>query len=110
MQPFPDLDARFQISSSGGGEPVWSRDGRRLFYRGNGAMWAVSVAAGDTFDPGVAERLFVDRFDNKAPSHTGYDVGPDGRFLVIGHASPQTELLTVVLNWFQELKRLVPVP
>ena len=110
VQPFPDLDARFQISSSGGGEPVWSRDGRRLFYRGNGAMWAVSVAAGDTFDPGVAERLFVDRFDNKALSHTGYDVGPDGRFLVIGHASPQTELLTVVLNWFQELKRLVPVP
>jgi Tol biopolymer transport system component/predicted Ser/Thr protein kinase len=110
VQPFPDLDARAQVSSSGGGEPVWSRDGRRLFYRGDGAMWAVSVAPGDTFDPGVPERLFDDRFDNKAPTHTGYDVDPDGRFLVVGYASPQEELLTVVLNWHQELKRLVPIP
>ena len=110
VQPLPDLGARFQISSSGGGEPVWSRDGRRLFYRGDGAMWAVLVAPGDTFDPGVPERLFDDRFDNKAPNHTGYDVDSDGRFLVIGNASPQAELLTVVLNWFDELERLVPTP
>jgi len=71
-------------------------------------MWAVSVAPGDTFDRGVPERLVDDRFDNKSPTHTGYDVDPDGRFLMIGHASPQEELLTVVLNWFDELERLVP--
>jgi len=110
VQPFPDLGARLLISSSGGGEPVWSRDGRRLFYRGDGSMWAVSVALGDTMDAGVPERLFDDRFDNKSPTHTGYDVDADDRFLVIGFASPQEELLTVVLNWHQELKRLVPIP
>jgi eukaryotic-like serine/threonine-protein kinase len=110
VQPFPDLDARFQLSSSGGGEPVWSRDGSRLFYRGDGSMWAVSIAPGDTFDASVPERLFDDRFDNKALTHTGYDVDPDGRFLMIGYASPQEELLTVVLNWFDELERLVPTP
>jgi hypothetical protein len=37
-------------------------------------------------------------------------VDPDGRFLMIGYASPQEELLTVVLNWFDELERLVPTP
>ena len=110
VQPFPDLGARLQISSTGGGEPVWSRDGRRLFYRGDGSMWAVSVAPGDTTDAGVPERLFDDRFDNKSPTHTGYDVDADGRFFMIGYASPQEELLTVVLNWFDELERLVPIP
>lgn len=89
---------------------MWSRDGSRLFYRGDGSMWAVSIAPGGTFDAGVAERLFDDRFDNKSPTHTGFDVDSDGRFLMVGHASPQEELLTVVLNWFQELERLVPTP
>jgi len=110
VQPFPALDARFLISKSGGAEPVWSRDGRRLFYRADGAMWGVSIAPGDTFKAGVPERLFEGRgYRNKAVTHTGYDVGPDGRFLVIGDNSPQAEVLTVIQGWFEELKRLVPV-
>jgi Tol biopolymer transport system component len=109
VQPFPGLDARFPISSSGGAEPVWARDGRRLFYRGNGTMWAVSVDPAETFEAGLPQPLFEDRYQNKAPAHTGYDVDRDGRFLVIGDDSPQNETLTVILNWTEELKRLVPV-
>ena len=108
VQPFPALDARFLISKAGGGEPVWSRDGRRLFYRTDGVMWGVSIAPGETFRPGIPERVFDGRYQNKAVTHTGYDVGPDGRFLVIGNSSPQAEALTVILNWTEELKRLVP--
>jgi len=109
VQPFPAVDARFQISSSGGNEPAWSRDGRQLFYRGTGAMWAVSVAPGETFEAGIAVRLFDDVYNTKALSHHGYDVGPDGRFLVTGRESQSTQILTVVLNWHQELKARVPV-
>ena len=110
VQPFPALDARFLISSSGGAEPVWSRDGRRLFYRVNGDMWSVSIAPGDTFKAGIPERVFEGRrYQNKAVTHTGYDVGADGRFLVIGDNSPQAEVLTVIQGWFEELNRLVPV-
>jgi Tol biopolymer transport system component len=109
VQPFPALDARFLISKSGGQEPVWSRDGRRLLYRADGVMWSVSIAAGETFRPGIAERVVDGRYENKAVTHTGYDVGPDGRFLVIGNSSPQAEALSVILNWTEELKRLVPV-
>jgi Tol biopolymer transport system component len=108
VQPYPALDARFLISKSGGGEPVWSRDGRHLFYRADSVMWSVSVAAGATFKAGIPERLFDGRYQNKAVTHTGYDVGGDGRFLVIGNSSPQAEVLTVIQGWFEELKRLVP--
>ncbi len=108
VQPFPDLDARFPISTSGGSEAVWARDGRRLFYRSDTTMWAVSVEPGETFEAGVPEPLFEDRYARKAASHTGYDVGRDGRFLVIGDDSPQNETMTVILNWTEELKRLVP--
>lgn len=108
VQPFPALDARFLISKSGGQEPVWSRDGRRLLYRADGVMWSVSIAPGEAFKPGIAERVFDGRYENKAVTHTGYDVAPDGRFLVIGNSSSQAEALMVILNWTEELKRLVP--
>jgi len=68
VQPFPGLDARFPISRSGGGEPVWLRDSRRLFYRGEGAMWAVSIAPGETFEAGLPERLF-----EESVSEQGHD-------------------------------------
>jgi hypothetical protein len=72
-------------------------------------MWAVSVAPGETFEAGIAVRLFDDVYNTKALSHHGYDVGPDGRFLVTGRESQSTQILTVVLNWHQELKARVPV-
>jgi hypothetical protein len=109
VQPFPALDARFLISKSGGAEPVWSRDGRRLFYRADSVMWSVSIAPGETFKAGIPERLFDGRgHQNKAVTHTGYDVAADGRFLVIGDNSPRAEVLTVIQGWFEELKRIVP--
>ena len=109
VQPYPSLDARFLISNSGGSEPVWSHDGRRLFYRVDGVLWSASIAPGATFKAGIPERVFDGRYQNKAVTHTGYDVAADGRFLVIGNSSPQAEVLTVILNWTEELKRLVPV-
>jgi len=108
VQPFPALDKRFQISPSGGNESVWSKDSRQLFYRDSGAVWAVSVAPGESIEAGIPERLFEDPYTNKALTHTGYDVASDGRFLVMGRDSLRTEVMAVVQNWFTELERLVP--
>jgi hypothetical protein len=109
VQPFPSLDARFTISSTGGTEPVWSRDGRQLFYRNGTDLWAVSIGAGDVFEVGIPARMIDARAPGKGATHTGYDVTRDGRFLIIGDELLASDALTVILNWTEELKRLVPV-
>jgi Tol biopolymer transport system component len=109
VQPFPALDARFAISSAGGSEPVWSRDGRRIFFRSGLELWSAAIGSGRAFDAGVPERLFAAGRLSKGGNHTNYDVARDGRFLVTGSASEKTDVLTVILNWQEELTRRVPV-
>ncbi len=112
VQPFPSLDSRVQVSTEGGGQPLWSRDGRELFYRTAKDVMAATVTsrAPLTFSPPRA--LFADRFElPQAGSHVSYDVAPDGRFLMVaapdGRTVRQSEI-HVVLNWFEEVRRLAP--
>lgn len=81
-----------------------------IVHRGSEAFWAVAVGPGETFEAGIPERLFEDRYSNKAFSHTGYDVASDGRFLVMGRDSQEAEPMVVIQNWLTELERLVPTP
>jgi Tol biopolymer transport system component len=106
VQPFPERGRRVQISTEGGTEPVWSRDGRELFYRDGRKMMAVAVSSDTSFSAEKPTLLF------EGPYATGdfsYDVTHDGRFVMI-----QTEReegptqINIVLNWSEELKRLVP--
>ena len=53
VQPFPGPGRRWAISTDGGDEPVWSRDGRELFYRNGNAMMAVPITSQPTFAAGV---------------------------------------------------------
>jgi serine/threonine protein kinase/Tol biopolymer transport system component len=118
VRPYPDASAgRWQISSGGGRQPLWSHDGRELYFRDySGAMWAVPVARTREFSPGAAVKLF-DNSDyaggGGAGSAVTYDLSPDGRrFLMIkrppAETADTTRQLTVVLNWFEELRRLAP--
>jgi serine/threonine-protein kinase len=117
VRPFPDAysGSRWQISAAGGRQPVWSRDGRELFYRDySGAVKAVPVTLGAKFVPGRPETLFegADYYGAGAQgSGRTFDVAPDGRsFLMLkGVPSPTPEIF-VVLNWFEELRRLAPLP
>ncbi len=111
VQPFPDPGGKRQVSTEGGGEAVWARNGRELFYRNGDKMMAVDIQTQPTFSAGKPRLLF-----ETSPSlltHTlgAFDVTPDGqRFLMVKLSEqelPATQL-TVVLNWFEELKRLVP--
>ncbi len=115
VRPFPDAyqGSRWQISAAGGRQPVWSRDGHELYYRDfSGALMAVPVAAGPDFAPGRPIRLFEGNNYSGAGAQGGgrtYDVAPDGRFLMIRIANQSATPLVVVLNWFEELKRLAPI-
>ena len=112
VQPFPALDARVQVSSGGGGQPLWSRDGGELFYRTEKNVMAATVTSRAPLAFSPPRALFADRFElPQVGSHVSWDVAGDGRFLMIappeGRTVRQAEI-RVVLNWFEELRRLAP--
>jgi serine/threonine-protein kinase len=105
LQAFPVSGQRIQISIEGGHSPVWSRDGRELvFLQGTTKMMAVQILPGKELTPSRPSLLFEARFD------FGYDVAPDGRFIV-AQRDPQAPPVPVhiVLNWFDELRAKAPV-
>ncbi len=98
------------MSASVGTEPVWSGDGRELYYRTDSYVMMVAIDSGEDLEPGRPVELFEDRFARTDLRIPNYDVSPDGRFLMIEAANTQAATsLTVVLNWHEELKRLLPV-
>jgi eukaryotic-like serine/threonine-protein kinase len=116
VRPFPEAygGSRWQISSAGGKQPVWSRDGKELFYRSySGAVVAVPVQMRPEFSPGRPATLFEGPYIGGSAGGGGrtYDVAPDGRFLMVkGEAAREATKLIVVVNWFEELRRLAPLP
>ena len=111
VRPYPGPGGKWQISSDGGTEPVWNRNGRELFYRNGNKMIAVSVTTDQTFSAGKPAVLFEGAYTPTPLSFPDYDVSPDGqRFLMLkaadqGQAPPQ---INVVLNWLDDLKRRTP--
>ena len=96
------------ISSGGGTEPVWSRDGSKLFYRSSKEMMEVTIDPEPDIKSGVGapQSLFKDNSYERGGDLLDYDVASDGRFLMIQESAPTR--IEVVLNWFEELKRRVP--
>ncbi|MGB5816060.1 MAG: protein kinase [Thermoanaerobaculia bacterium] len=105
---FPEGDRKFQVSLEGGSRPLWSQDGRELFYRDGNRMMAVNVTTSDRVSADEPRELFTGSYlatDNK----WDYDVAPDGRFIMIKTPDEKKPReITVVLNWFQELESLAP--
>jgi hypothetical protein len=98
---------------NGGNSSAWSADGRELFYREGSRMMAVPISTETGFRVlGPPRALFSgDYLDGQVPSK-GFEVTSDGRFLLktrlpATESAPVTSI-NVVLNWFEELKRLVP--
>ena len=110
VQPYPGPGGRWLISSEGGSEPVWSADGRELFYRHEEQMIAVTVEIEPLFRAGAPQVLFEGQYvGDPGPNSRNYDISPDGRFLMMkAEALSQQGQINVILNWFEELKRLAP--
>jgi hypothetical protein len=104
VRGFPSAGRQWTISTAGGTQPEWRRDGRELFYisRDRKLMAVPVTTDGDTFSAGAAQPLFdVDVPESNAPYPNDYAVSADGqRFLINTLADqPNGPLLTVVLNW-----------
>jgi serine/threonine-protein kinase len=108
LRPYPGPGASMPVSTSGGVEPVWSRNGRELFYRNGHQMLAVSVNTAGVLVLGEPRVLFESPFDQEAVGVANYDVAADGRFIMVAAPSADGEAsseLAVVENWVQELER-----
>jgi len=117
VRPFPEPDVKWLISAEdlGGGQPVWSPDGTELFYRSGIKTMVVSIQTQDqTLNLGSPRVLFEGRYvsHSSTPGYQYYDISPDGkRFLMMKEeVALEQARINVVLNWFEELKRLVPTP
>ena len=112
VRPFPGPGMKQQVSSEGGFEPIWSRNGKQLFYRWQAQVWAVDVQTEGGFAASKPHLLFEKPGCSDSQIIRSYDLSHDGqRFLMVKYEqrkpAPVTEIV-LVLNWFEELKRLVP--
>ena len=116
VRPFPNTDdGQWQVSSAGGTRPLWSRNGKELFFLGSdGRLMGAPVEASSTvWNAGTPAKLHEKvYYGAQLSSGRSYDVSPDGRrFLMIttteGAATDQAQVI-VVQHWDEELKRLVP--
>jgi len=119
VKPHPGPGGKFPVSAGGGIQPVWGRNGE-LFYRNAARMLAVPISTMPTLKIGQPKVLFEEDYElgpGGPRTNSNYDVAPDGqRFLMVAPEStggigqsafrPQ---IRVVLDWFEELKQLVPV-
>ena len=119
VQPYPGPGEKVRISTdstNGGTEPIWAPDGRELLYRGFGETGGVfsapirSLAPFRVAAPRRLVELSTSEYDSTSPIRS-WNVSPDGRRFLASRfermASPATTL-NVVLNWGEELRRLLP--
>jgi eukaryotic-like serine/threonine-protein kinase len=116
VTPFPNVTAgKWQVSTSGGTQPLWARNGQELFFESMGALMRVSVTNSPTFAAGPPSRLFDVR-GFLIPGTPGrlYDIAPDGRRFLMTKTSRAADApapparLILVQHWFEELKRRAP--
>ncbi|MDO8678050.1 MAG: hypothetical protein Q7R30_05740 [Acidobacteriota bacterium] len=111
VQSFPDLGIaqKTTVSTGGGSQPRWSKDGRELFYlRSDGMLMAVAVRTQPAFEPGAVTPLFKTALSTNMNAYRmDYVPAADGRrFLMkapIEGTTPPS--ITVVLNWTALLKK-----
>ena len=109
VQPYPGPGGRTRVSLEGGSHPVWSTDGRELFFLEEETVMVVEVTLGARFTASRPEALFVaDAFELE--SDTSFDVSTDGRrFLMIDRGPPRRNI-HVVANWRQDVENAVAAP
>jgi dipeptidyl aminopeptidase/acylaminoacyl peptidase len=113
VQPFPGPGGKWQVSTEGGVQPFWAHNGE-LFYLNGNRLMAVETKTQSTFSASTPKLLFEGPYEQGgAAGVTNYAVTADGQRFVMVKAVAQEggapTQINVVLNWFEELKRRVPV-
>ena len=102
VSSYPDGRGKWQITTSGGAEPRWGRDGNSLFYTRDGALWKTPISRALGVSIGAPSRVFSGAAIDVALER-GYDLAPDGRLVVVRELDREKSALTIVQNWVADL-------
>ena len=110
VRPFPEGGGRTAVSTNGGTQPRWSRDGKEIFYVEGTTLVAVQVSTSPDFSVGSVTRLFEHRALTQESGWpvARYDVSADGRRFVlpvpVDEEAEQEVSIRVVENWYEEFR------
>jgi len=107
VQPFPGPGPSQQVSTDGGLDPLWSPDGRELFYTSNDKLMVATVTSTPAFAADRPRVLYEGRFRGSTNGKTSYSISPDGqRFLRVQQAQRESAVtrIEVVIGWAGQLK------
>ncbi len=104
VKPFPALDARYQVSLELGNQPVWSRDGTRLFYLNGSVLMSASLAFAPAFTVTRRDTVIAGGVDAGFGFHANYDVSPDGGAFAYVRSGAEGAPIIVVHDWKYELR------
>jgi serine/threonine-protein kinase len=102
VRPFPGPGGKQQISIAGGDQPMWSRDGKELFYRTGNKLVSASLQIGSDVAVRSRAELFEDTFETS--SATDYDVSADGKSFLMLQRVDNTRQIAVFVNWLDEIR------
>jgi serine/threonine-protein kinase len=108
VAPLSGSGERRLVSTDGGTEPLWSRDGRELFFQSGTRLMGVTVTPGATFSASLPRVVHEGRFFRTINGNTSFSITRDGaRFLRIQPVNPEPAIrrIELVFDWFSELKR-----
>ena len=97
VETFPLGGGKWQISTGGGLMPAWSRDGRTLFFVSGQTIMGVDADTRGVFTPGPPRALFSGPYDLRTVIQRNYDVGPDGRFVMVKRQSAAATPVELVI-------------
>ncbi len=106
VMPYPGPGRRVPVSINGGLSPIWSADGKELYFRQGSKVMAARVDLGSGIDVSTPVELFDGPYTVDLSGHQRYDVAPDGRFLMVENSEDFRVVL--VEGFFEELDRLLP--
>jgi Tol biopolymer transport system component len=112
VRPFPGPGGIWKISTDYGCQPIWSRDGKQLFYRRPNQVWVADVRTDADFSASKPRLLFEKTGFLWGNPINNFDLWPDGQgFIMVRNEEGEPQSATDIIfvqNWFEELKRLVP--
>ncbi|MCK5370954.1 MAG: hypothetical protein KAQ62_20470, partial [Cyclobacteriaceae bacterium] len=110
VQPFPATGEKWQLSIDGGTDPIWTKDGKGIYYRNSMRIYFVEITSFKPFDHKTPTIYYSGAFINSVSRSLGVSADQD-KVLILEHVRGNqfAREAVVTLNWFDELKKLAPV-